>query len=151
MGGCIGRAANAASSAAGKLAHRLRGTADDGCDFAERNGEHVVQDEREAFRGFQLVEHHEQRETDGICEQRFIFGAAARRPGRDRFRRIRRQRVFAPGFSRSQHVEAHARDDGGEPSPEIVDAGGIRSAEPQPRFLDRIVHLADRAEHPVSH
>jgi hypothetical protein len=47
------------------------------------------------------------------------------------------------------HVEAHAREDCGQPSAKVVDGRGIGAVESQPRFLNRVVHLADRAEHPV--
>jgi len=77
-----------------------------------------------------------------------MFGARA---GRDRLRRVRRERLFALRFARPQHVEADARDDRGQPAAQVVDAGGIRAAEPQPRFLHGIVHLGRRAEHPVGH
>jgi hypothetical protein len=54
---------------------------------------------------------------------------------------------------------AWRRDDGarrsaslsGQPSAKVVDAGGIGAAQSQPRFLNGVVHLAQRAEHPVSH
>jgi hypothetical protein len=36
--------------------------------------------------------------------------------------------------ARPPHVEAHARDDGGQPSAKVVDARGIGAAQSQPRF-----------------
>jgi hypothetical protein len=48
-----------------------------------------------------------------------------------------------------QHVEAYARDDRGEPSGKIVDACRIGAAQSQPRFLNDIVHIGQRTEHPV--
>jgi hypothetical protein len=45
----------------------------------------------------------------------------------------------------------HARDDRGQPSAKAVDARGLSMAEPQPRFLNGVVDLAQRAEHPVRH
>ena len=80
-----------------------------------------------------------------------MLGAAPARAGRDRLRRLRGERLLAPRLARPQHVEAHARDDRGQPSAKVVDARGIGAAEPQPRFLNGVVHLAQRAEHPVSH
>ena len=149
----VGRpaAAHAAPRAAGELPRRLCGTADDRRDLLERHGEHVVQHEGEAFRRRQPVEHDEQREPDRIREERFLLGAAPARAGRDRLRRVRGERLLAPRLARPQHVEAHARDDRGQPSAKVVDARGIGAAESQPRFLNGVVHLAQRAEHPVSH
>ena len=42
-------------------------------------------------------------------------------------------------------------DDGGQPSPQVVDAAGVGTAQSQPRFLDGIVGLIERAEHSVGH
>ena len=36
--------------------------------------------------------------------------------------------------ARPPHVEAHARDDGGQQSAKVVDARGIGAAQSQPRF-----------------
>ena len=144
-------AAHTAPRAAGELSRRLCGTADDRRDLLERHGEHVVQHEGEAFRRRQPVEHDEQREPDRIREERFLLGAAPARAGRDRLRRVRGERLLAPRLARPQHVHAHARDDCGQPSAEVVDARSIGAAQSQPRFLNGVVHLAQRAEHPVRH
>jgi hypothetical protein len=80
-----------------------------------------------------------------------MLGAAPARAGRDRLRRVRSEWLLAPRLARPQHVEAHARNDRGQPSAKVVDARGIGAAESQPRFLNSVVHLAQRAEHPVSH
>jgi hypothetical protein len=52
-------------------------------------------------------------------------------------------------LARPQHVEAHARNDRCQPSAKVVDARGIGAAQSQPRFLNGVVHLAQRAEHAV--
>jgi hypothetical protein len=70
---------------------------------------------------------------------------------RDRLRRVRGERLLTSRLPRPQHVEAHARDDRGQPSAKVVDLRAIDAAEPQPRFLNGVVHLAQRAEHPVGH
>jgi hypothetical protein len=94
--------------------------------------------------------HDEQREPHRIREERFLLGAAPARAGRDRLRRVRGERLLAPRLAPPQHVEAHARDDRGQPSAKIVDGRGIDAVESQPRFLNGAVHLAHRAEHPGS-
>ncbi len=101
--------------------------------------------------GVSRVEHDEQREPDRVREERFLLGAASARARRDRLGRVRGQRLLAPRLARPQHVEAHARDDRRQPAAEVVDLLAIGAAEPQPRLLDRVVCLAQRAEHPVGH
>ncbi|GGN82679.1 hypothetical protein GCM10011610_34280 [Nocardia rhizosphaerihabitans] len=39
----------------------------------------------------------------------------------------------------------------GQPPAEIADFGGVGACQPQPRLLDRIVGVGERAEHPVGH
>jgi hypothetical protein len=56
------------------------------------------------------------------------------------------QRFPAAG---AQHVQAHPADDRGQPSDQVPDGTGVGAAEPQPRFLDGVVGVAQRAEHPV--
>ena len=51
----------------------------------------------------------------------------------------------------AQRVQAQPRDDGREPAAEIGDIARVGPAETEPRLLDRVVGLADRAEHPVGH
>jgi hypothetical protein len=143
--------AHAASRAAGELPRRLCRTAHDLRDLLERHREHVVQHERKALRRRQPFEHDQQREPDRIREERFVLGAAPARAGRDRLRRVRGERLLAPRGARPQHVEAHARHDGGQPSAKVVNACGLGAAESQPRFLNGVVDLAQRAEHPVGH
>jgi len=53
--------------------------------------------------------------------------------------------------SGAQHVQAHPRDDRGEPSAEVLGVAGASAADPQPGFLHGVVRLAQRAEHPVGH
>ena len=42
-------------------------------DVAERDGENVMQDEGEPFRGRQRMQDHQERGTDRVGEQRFLF------------------------------------------------------------------------------
>src|SRR6185312_15681470 len=64
---------------------------------------------------------------------------------------MRTQLLLPPGFADTQHVEADAGHDGGEPTAEIFDLSGIGAVEPQPGFLNRVFRLAARAQHPVGH
>ena len=121
-----------------------------GSDLAEGQVEQVVQDERDALGGRERLEHHEQGQAHGARELRFLGRVESVCPGLPWLWCARSERLLAPRRPRPQHVEAHARDDGGQPSAEIVDPRGVGAAEPQPRFLHGVVHLAHRAEHPVA-
>ena len=80
-----------------------------------------------------------------------MLGAAPAGAGRDRLGRVRGERLLAARLARPQHVEAHARDDRRQPAAEALDTRVARAAQSQPRFLNGVVHLARRAEHPVGH
>jgi hypothetical protein len=58
---------------------------------------------------------------------------------------------FAAGLSRAQHIEADARNDGRQPSAQVVHGTGIAAVEAEPRFLDGVIRFAGRAEHTDSH
>ena len=66
-----GHALDPPAGAAGQLAGRGGRAPDDGRDVVERDGEHVVQDEREPLGGRQRVQDYQERGTDGVGEQRF--------------------------------------------------------------------------------
>src|SRR5262245_61027004 len=53
------------------------------------------------------------------------------------------------GPARPQHVNRGARDHGGQPAREVGDRLRVRAAQAQPGFLNRVVGVADRAEHAV--
>jgi hypothetical protein len=69
---------------AGKLARCLGGAAHDEGDLVVGHGEQVVQHERQSLGGAEHGEHHQQRGTDRVGQQRFVLGVdpavAARRP-----------------------------------------------------------------------
>jgi hypothetical protein len=69
----------------------------------------------------------------------------------DRVGQVHAERHFSPRPPRLQDVQANARDDGRQPPVQVLDGGRISAAEPQPGFLDRVVGIADGAEHPVGH
>ena len=75
-------------------------------------------------------------------------------PVQGRRRRARRarmgfvQRLFSAPRARPQHVQANPSHNGRQPSAEVFYAAGIRSTEPQPGFLNRVIGFADRPQHP---
>jgi hypothetical protein len=84
------------------LPGRHRGAVDDGADLAERHSEDVVQDEREPFGGSQRVQHHHQRDTDRIGQQRLVLGVGlAGRVGA----RVRRGRLGRRPWSAFEEAE----------------------------------------------
>src|SRR5215203_3684094 len=111
----------------------------------------VVEHEREPLGGSQGFEYHEQREAYRVCHERFMLGVDPVLAAYDRLGHASAQRLLAPRLARAQHVQAYPPDDRRQPSAQVLDAAGVRAAEPEPGFLDGVVGLADRAEHPVGH
>jgi hypothetical protein len=62
------RSAHPPPGSARQLTCRVRGAAGDLADVAERNAEHVVEDEGEALGGGEVLEHDEHREPDRVGE-----------------------------------------------------------------------------------
>ncbi len=145
------RSLHAAACAARELPCRGRGAAHDRGDLVEAQVEHVVQHERDPLGRRQCFEYHEQREADRVGQERVVLGIAPGVAARERLGRVRAplQRLFGPRRARAQHVEAQPCDDGRKPSPEVLDSARVSAAEPQPGFLNGVVRLAPRAEHPV--
>src|SRR5262245_23782967 len=110
-----------------------------------------MQHEGETLRRCQPVEHDEQREPYRIRKERFLLGAAPALTCGDRLRCAWCERLLTTRLARPQYVEAHTRNDRGQPSAKVVDTRGISSAESQPRFLNRVIDLPQRAKHPVRH
>jgi hypothetical protein len=54
---------HATARTAGELPRRSFGTPQDGGDFVEGHGEHIVQHESEAFGGFEFIENDKQGEA----------------------------------------------------------------------------------------
>ena len=128
--------------AARELPRRGRRATDDRRDLVERHREHVVQHEREPLGRRQRLEHDQQREADRVGEHRLAARDRRPPPGRDRFWQPRVQRLLAPRLARAQHVQADARDHRRQPAAQVVDTARVGAAEPQPRFLHRVVGLA---------
>ena len=79
------------------VAYRTLGStseADDGRDVIERDREHVVQDEGEPLGGRQRVQDHQQRGTDGVGQQRLLFGVDAVRAADGRLGQVHPGRQF---------------------------------------------------------
>ena len=62
---------------------------------------------------------------------------------------MRVQGFLVSRLARAQHVEAHPGDDRRQPSTQILDATRAGATEAEPGFLNGVVRLAQRAEHPV--
>ncbi len=137
--------------AARELPRRRRRAADDRGDVIEGHAEQIVQHECEPLRGREVLEHDEQREPYRVGQDGLLLRIHGVRTTGDRLDGLLGQGLFAPRLAGAQHVERHARDDGGQPAAEVLDVARVRAAGPQPRFLDRILGLAQRAEHPVGH
>ena len=107
-----------------------------------------MQDEREPLGGRERVEHDEQREADRIGEQRLLLGIVFPVDAHHGLRQPAAEIVLAARAA-AQHVERDARDHRRQPSAEVGNRVRVRPAQPQPRFLHRVVGLAERAQHPV--
>jgi len=109
-----------------------------------------VQHENDALGWRQRLEDDKQRELDRLGQKHFLLGITSRL-GRGPLRSVGMEALFTPRFARAQHVETHPRHHRGQPTGEVVEAGGIDAAQPQPGFLYGVVGLAPRAEHAIGH
>ncbi len=66
-----------AAGAAGELPRGVGRAPHDGSDLVEGHGEHVVQHEGEPLGGSQGLQHHQQRQTDRVGQERFLLGVAS--------------------------------------------------------------------------
>lgn len=110
-----------------------------------------MQDEGEPFRGGERVEDDEQRHADGVGQHGFLFRVAAVLRGDGRVGEPYVERFLALPLARAQQVQAHPRHDRRQPPGDVLDVVGVGTAGAQPGFLERVIGLAHRAEHPVSH
>jgi len=110
-----------------------------------------VQHEREPLGGSQRFENHEQREPDRLGQERLVLGVEVVSAAHDGVGHVRAQGLLAPGRTRAQYVQAHPGDDRRQPSAQVLDPAGVGAVEPEPNFLDGVVRLGQRAEHPVGH
>ncbi len=117
----------------------------------ERHREHVVQHEREAFGGESVSSTTSNAKPTESASSASCSGSSAVRRIDDRIRDVRSECLLAAGRTGAEHVQRHARDDGGQPRTEVLHDACVRSTEPQPRLLNGVISVAQRAEHPVSH
>jgi hypothetical protein len=142
-------ALDAAAGTARELPRRRRRASHDRRDVVEGQVEHIVQDERDPLGRRERLKHHQQRETDRVRHLNFLLGIESALAPHDRFRHVGAHGILAARLAPAQHIEAHARDDRGQPSAEIADLAGVGTGKPQPGLLDRVVGLGQRPEHPV--
>lgn len=110
--------------------------------------EHIVEHEGQTFRRIQFLEDDKQRDSHRVREHRvgfrIITGAGDHGIGD-----VRVQGILPARRSRAQHVQTHPRHDRRQPSAQVVDTTDIAAAESDPGFLDGVLRLADRPEHPI--
>ena len=119
-----GRALDPSTCATGELPRRGRGPADYRGDLLEGQVEHVVEHERQPLRRRQSLEHDKEGQSDRVREQRFPFRIVVALAAHYRVRHAETRRLLRTPLSRLQHVQAHPRDDRGQPAAEILDAAG---------------------------
>ena len=109
-----------------------------------------MQDEGQPFRRGQGVQHDQHRQPDGVGHQRLLLGIAlVLEQAHQRLVRPALDQVFAPSLARAQHVEADAADDRRQPPAHVLHLRGACAVQAKPGFLNRIVGLCRRSEHPL--
>ena len=86
-----------------------------------------------------------------VGQQGFVLGVASVRVADDRVGDVYAEGLLAPCLARAQHVQTHPRHYRGQPRSEVLDPPRVSATQAQPGFLDGVVGLAERAEHPVGH
>jgi hypothetical protein len=94
-----------------------------------------VEDVGEPLCRRQRLQHDEQREADGVGEQRLVLRVDAVCAVDDRVRQVCVEWLLASRRACAEHVERHATDCDDKPGFEIVDLAGVGAAEPDPRLL----------------
>ena len=102
-----------------------------------------MEHERQPLGGGQRIEHDVECQSDRVGQERFVFGVHSVRAADDRIGHVRVQRLLASHLTRPQHVQAHPRDDGRQPSAQVLDILGSGPAEPQPDVLNRVVRFGE--------
>ena len=105
-----------------------------------------MEDEGEPLGGTQRVEHQEQGWAERVSQKRLVL-----RGGGVPLRLVGLQRLLGPGPAGPQNPQAHPGQDRGQPPGQVVDAAGVRPAEPDPCLLNRVLCLCEGPEHPVGH
>ena len=74
--------------------------------------------------------------------ERSVFWVNAVVPAtHDGVRHVRTKRLFSPGAARAEHVQTDSCNDAGQPSVEVLDAGGVGAAEAKPGLLHSVVRF----------
>jgi hypothetical protein len=89
-----------------------------------------VQDEREPLGRVQRLEDHEQRQADGVGQQRLVLEVGAVGAVDDRLGHMSVQGLLVPRSSRAQYVQRHARDNGRQPFTEVLHLVRVGAAQP---------------------
>ncbi len=113
-------------------------------DLVERHPEQIVEHEGQPLGRLELVEDDQQGEADRVGEHQLLFGVG----GSGAFG-AQIQRLLVARRARAQHVEADAPDDRGQPAARVRDVARIGAVEAQPRLLEGVVGLGERAEHAI--
>jgi hypothetical protein len=114
-----------------------------------------VQHERDPLLWGQVVEHDERGHPHlFVAHDRLEWIITGLRAvGRDdRLGQPRADVLLTLDGGRPQPVEADAADDGGQPAAQVADLGPaclVQTGQPQPRLLDRVLGVGDRAGQPV--
>lgn len=144
VGGC---AAHAAARAACELPRRLRCPSDDRGDFIEGHVEHVAQHKCNALCRWQRIEQDQQGHADRIGEHRLFLRAFAGSDCCDVATQIIRHQLLAAAFAPFHRIEADARNNARELAFEIRNTLDVRTAYPQPAFLQRVVGFCSRSQY----
>ena len=108
-----------------------------------------MEDEREPLGRVQRLQHNQQRQPDRVGQERLVLGIGAVGRIDDRVGHVHAERLLPPRGARAQHVQRHTRDDRGQPPAQVFHLARVGATEAQPGLLDRVLGLAQRAEHAV--
>ena len=137
---------------AGELPARRRRPPDDGADRLEGETEHVVQHERRALGGAQLLQHDQQRHADAVV-QRHPVGRVGVVAGNleQGLREPRADVGLVARPRRPQLVQTQAGDDDDEPAADVVELAEVLAHQSRERLLDDVLGVRQAAQHPVGH
>ena len=117
-------------------------------DVGEWHAEDVVEHKRQSLGRSELLEHHEQRETNRLGQQHVVLRIVRLIEAHHGVRNVDRG-LFGPGPARAQSIQSYPSDDRGQPGLHVLDVLRVRIADPKPRLLDSVVRFTHRAEHPI--
>jgi hypothetical protein len=86
-----------------------------------------VRDKGQPLSGSQNFEDHEEGQTDGVSQNRFVLGIDADITAGERLGSPDVQGLFASHFARTQDVEAYSRHHRRQPSADVLDPTWGRS------------------------